>query len=87
MDVVQEIAALQQIHGQQGYLVIGSVKPLPSGPIDLQLFSNDEAYLRARWSVIDESCRSDFEAQAQLAFGRCSGVGFMHHFYRVYALD
>ena len=87
MTVTQELAALQELHARQGYLVIGSVKRLPPGPIDPKLFSNDEAYLQARWSVIDESSRSDFEAQAHFAFGRGSGVGFMQYFYRVYALD
>lgn len=87
MSIQEEVTALQQLHALQGYLVIGSVKPLPPGPIELELYSNDEAYLQARWSVIGESCRSDFEAQARWAFGRSSGLGRMHYFYRVYALD
>jgi hypothetical protein len=87
MTIPEEVRALQQLHALQGYLVIGSVKPLPTGPIDLKLYSNDEAYLQARWSVMGESCRSDFEAQARCAFGRGSGLGCMLYFYRVYALD
>jgi hypothetical protein len=87
MTVPEEIAALQELHARQGYLVIGSITPLPLGPIDLKVFSTDAAYRQARWSVIGGSTRREFEQQAQIVFGRDSGVPNMQYFYRVSALD
>ena len=87
MTVPEEIAALQELHALKGYLVIGSINPLPLGPIDLKVFSTDEAYRAARWSVIGESTREEFEEQAQLVFGRPSGYRCRTYFYLVAALD
>jgi hypothetical protein len=87
LSVSEEIAALQALHGQQGYLVIGSIKPLPLGPIDMKVWSSDEAYRKARWKVIGESTREEFEQQAQFIFGRGSGYRFGQYFYCVCALD
>jgi hypothetical protein len=87
MTVAEEIAALQELHALRGYLVIGSINPLPLGPIDLKIWSNDEAYRAARWSVIGESTRADFEEQARLVFDRPSGYHAAQYFYLVAALD
>ncbi|HZS55902.1 MAG TPA: hypothetical protein VFA65_15985 [Bryobacteraceae bacterium] len=87
MTISEEVAALQSLHGLQGYLVIGSVDPLPLGPIDLKVHSNDCAYYQARWSVVGESSRHAFEEQANSVFGRDSGLWRMQYFYRVRALD
>jgi hypothetical protein len=84
---MQELAALQELNGRQGYLIIGSVAPLPPGPIDLKTRSDDDAYCQARWTVIGESSWADFEEQALWAFGRESGLRRMRYFYRVCALD
>ena len=87
MTVPEEISALKELHGQQGYLVIGSVEQLPLGPIDTKVWSNDEGYRAARWSVIGESTREEFEQQALTVFGRQSGYAAAQYFYRVSALD
>ena len=87
MTVTEEIAALQELHSQQGYLLIGSINPLPTGPIDLKVWSTDEAYRAARWTVLEQSTREEFEQQAMLAFGRESGYRVAQYFYRVVALD
>ena len=87
MSISEEVAALQDLHGRQGYLVIASVEPLPLGPIDLKVHSEDCAYHQARWSVVGESSRMAFEEQARLVFGRDSGLRRMQYFYRVRALD
>jgi hypothetical protein len=85
--ISEEVAALQDLHGRQGYLIIGSVDPLPPGPIDLKVRSTDHAYYQARWSIVGESDRVAFEEQAHLVFGRDSGLWRMQYFYRVCALD
>ena len=87
MTVAQEITALQDLNGRQGYLVIGSATPLPPGPIDIEVCSDDDAYYQARWSVIGDSSWQAFEEQALWAFGRESGLRRMRYFYRVRALD
>ena len=87
MTISEELAALQDLHGRQGYLIIASAARLPLGPIDVKVHSDDHAYHQARWSVVGESSRIAFEEQAQLAFGRESGLRRMHYFYRVRALD
>ncbi|HEX4811052.1 MAG TPA: hypothetical protein VH325_19085 [Bryobacteraceae bacterium] len=87
MTVTEEIAALQALHGSQGYLVIGSIEPLPAGPIDPRVWSKDDAYRAARWRVIGESTRERFEEQAWVVFGRTSGFGAAQYFYLVSALD
>ena len=87
MTVPEEIAALQELHALRGYLVIGSINPLPLGPIDLKVWSTDQAYRAARWSVIGESTREAFEEQAEMVFGRPSGYRAAQYFYLVAALD
>lgn len=87
MTVHDEMAALQALHGRQGYLVIGSIDPLPEGPIDPRVWSKDDAYRAARWRVIGESTREEFEEQAWSVFGRDSGYGIARYFYLVAALD
>src|ERR1700741_154838 len=47
VSISEEVAALQDLHGRQGYLVIASVEPLPLGPIDLKVHSEDCAYHQA----------------------------------------
>jgi hypothetical protein len=85
--VAQELAALQDLNGRQGYLVMGSATPLPLGPIDFTVRSNDDAYHQARWSVIGDSSWQAFEEQALSVFGRESGLRRLRYFYRVRALD
>lgn len=87
MTISDEFAALQALHGRQGYLIIGSMDPLPLGPIDLKVRSHEEAYYQARWSVIGQSSRGAFEEQAQSLFGRDSKLPRLQYFYRVCALD
>jgi hypothetical protein len=87
LTISQEIAALQDLNGRQGYLVIGSAGPLPFGPIDLTVRSDEDAYYQARWCVVGESSWQAFEEQALCAFGRESGLQRLRYFYRVQALD
>ena len=87
MTTSDEVAALQALNGRQGYLIIGSMDPLPMGPIDLQVLSHEDAYYQARWSVIGHSSRVAFEEQAQSLFGRDSRLPRLQYFYRVQALD